>query len=454
MKILFLVMLAFVNASYAQVLSPEILYKEVSAPGSCHFDGCYDLKTVSERAGKVSFDSQEGSLDLFQARQTIKIRVGQLLPSFNLRIKNPIDVFDYIPNLVGFLFPSNWYRLKESKLHAKAQEYSFISLVANQKSMGKGLYLSTHQEIISLKILENHIAFSSKLLELMNKRYEQGEVPYEDLAELNAFNSLILADKVTLESMVGQSSNDLAYLLTDVSSTQTSGPTEVRLPELTNLPKLNAKDFIEKVLQVSPELKSMVYLTAAARFSKKARAYEFLTPESGTDNAFGFGYMANIRIGASEQEKLNIKKRAYETNLKKTLNILIGQMNSAVEIHQYSISIETSVKYILESLLSDFNASSKIDINRYISIIKENLESQNMKYTAVHSYLLAKTQLERLLLESEEYVGIAKSIPVNNSSIDCYQKKENKMIKQAVNSGELTVPDSLTFENDELSFCL
>src|SRR5665647_3450197 len=82
---------------------------------TCQFETCYSVTEAMEKAGKISFESQEGLLELFQARQEIKVRTGELLPSFNLRISNPINVFDYIPNLVGFLFPSNWFHQKESK---------------------------------------------------------------------------------------------------------------------------------------------------------------------------------------------------------------------------------------------------------------------------------------------------------------------------------------------------
>lgn len=454
MKSIFFIALFVPSLVQAQVLNPEELYSNSTRPGTCRFDTCFDLKTVSERAGKISYDSQEGLLDLFQARQMIKVRTGQLLPSFNLRFSSPIDLFDYIPNLVGFLFPSNWFRLKESKLHAKAQENSYISLVANQKSMGKGLFVATHQELINLNVLEAHISFTKNLFELMNKRYEQGEVAYEDLAELNAFQSLIKADRVTLKSMVAQSSSDLSYLLANVSVSQTSGPEEIVLPDLTTVQRLNASDYIDRILKVAPEIKGLIYLTAAAKYSKRARAYEFLTPESGTENAFGFGYMANLRIGQTEVEKLSIKKRAFETNLKKTLNLLVNQANSAIEIHQQAISIEESLKYILASLLSDFEASSKLDINRYISILKENLDTQQMKFSAIHSYLLASYQLERLLLESDEYSQIEKLIPRNKTSIDCYLRKENKIIRNAIANGELNVPDEISFESEDLAFCL
>lgn len=454
MKYLLIGLLSFNSVAFGQVLNTNALYSETNSPGLCKFDDCYDLMTVTERVEKVSFDSQEGLLDLFEARQNIKIRTGQLLPSFNLRIASPLDLFDYIPNLVGFIFPSNWFRLKESKLHAKAQEYSFISLVANQKNMGKGLYLATHKELINLKVLENHIVFTEQLLHLMKKRYDLGEVAFEDLSELKVFYSLMRADHVGLASLVEQSSADLAYLLADVSVERTAGPVEIPLPDLRNEQKISAKDYSESILKASPELKTLLYLSAAAKYSKKARAYEFLTPDSGTENAFGFGYLANIRIGLSEIEKLNLKKRAYETNLKKTLNVLATQINTAIEIHQHISSIDDSLKYILDSFLSDFEASSKLDINRFISVLREHLENQQMKYNAIHSYLMARTQLERLLLNGPEYADIANSIPSNTSSLDCYLRKENKVIKAALSRGELNLPEEIKFEDKELSYCI
>lgn len=451
--IYFIVLLTFQITSFAQTIDTNLLRREIPA-GTCKFEKCYNVEEVEEKAGKFSFESQEGLLDLFKARQMVKVRTGQLLPSFNLRVSNPIDVFQYIPNLVGFLFPSNWFRLKESKLHARAQEHSYVSLVANQKSMAQDLFYASLQETNSLNILSNHIEFSEQLSNLVKKKYELGETAGEDLQEILAMTDSLKAEAVIQNNMVEVSASEMTLLITEIEAGQISGPVQVNAPDLTTISKIDAKKFIKQVIDSAPELKSIAYMIAAAQYSKRSRGFEFLTPESGTENAFGFGYLANLRIGQAEQEDLKVKQKSFEANLKKAVNVVASKYNTSLELYQYATSIENSLTYILESLISDFEISSKVDINRLASLIKESLSTQQMKNNAIHGFLQAQSQLERLLFTAPKYTSIYSSIPKNTKNLDCYLRKENKEIKAALESGKLNIPEEITFDNDELKFCL
>lgn len=454
MKAIFIMVLfSFHFPSFAQTIDTNVLRREIPE-GTCKFERCYNVDEVEEKAGKFSFESQDGLLELFKARQLVKVRAGQLLPSFNLRVSNPIDVFEYIPNLVGFLFPSNWFRLKESKLHARAQEHSYVSLVANQKSMAQDLFYASLQETNSLSILGNHIEFSEQLSNLVKKKYELGETAGEDLQEILAMTDSLKAEAVIQNNMIEVSASELALLINEIEAGELSGPIQINTPDLTNIGKIDAKKFIKQVIDAAPELKSFSYMIVAAQYSKRSRGFEFLTPESGTENAFGFGYLANLRIGQAEQEALKVKQRSFEANLKKAITVVASKYNTSLELYQYATSIENSLTYILESLISDFEISSKVDINRLTSLIKESLSTQQMKNNAIHGFLQAQSQLERLLFNSPKYTSIYSSVPRNTKNLDCYLRKENKQIKAALESGQLKMADEITFQNEELRFCL
>lgn len=454
MKIIYCTTLLLISFQiYGQNIDVATLSQPIPEK-SCVFERCYELSEATERAGKFSFESQEGLLELFRARQTIKVRSGQLLPSFNLRINNPIDIFDYVPNLVGFMFPSNWFQLKESKLHAKAQEYSYVSLVANQKSMAQDLFYAVHRESNGLQILKNHVAFAERLTGLMKKKYELGETPGEDVQEILAMTDFLKSEAVIQENLLSFTSTELALLINDINTGEFPGPIQITLPVLTGFQKIDPKKYIGNVIDASPELKSFDYLIAASKYSKKARFYEFLTPDSGTENAFGFGYLANLRIGESETESLKISRKALEANLRKSVTTVATKYNSAIELYQYALSIEGSLNYIIENLLSDYSISSKIDINRVASLLKESLSTQQMKNNAVHGFLLAKGELDRLLFTQPSYTSIYQTLPKTKGKLDCYLRKENKHIKEALEKGALELRDKLTFTQDETKFCL
>lgn len=454
MKTLFGIIIVFFSLNnHAQELDTSILYP--AQQKECEFKECFNLKDVMDKAGKVSFETQEGLLDLYQTRQTVKVRTGQLLPSFNLRIANPIEIFEYIPNLVGFLFPSNWFRQKESKLHAHAQLHSFASLVANQRSMAAGMYFNAHQETAFRNVLNSHKQFTSALISLMTDRYDQGEIALEDLEEVKAFQNKLSTELVLQKNYIRELNSEITYLIAKEEQFQEAGPANQPLPNLQDVEVVAPETFVAEAIKASPELKSLDYLIEAARFSRKARAYDFLTPDSGTENAFGFGYFANLRIGQAEVEKLRIKKKAYSSNIKKSLLKITSQMNSSIEIYELALATRESLKYILASMMDDFSINSKIDINRFLMLIEENVANQQTILLAQHNYVQAKIQLDRLLFVTEEYKNIYADIPKPaTSDLDCYLRKENKQIMIAAQNGELNVPEEIKFERSETKFCL
>lgn len=453
-KLVFALLVLFnTERNFAQDLDVSILYPLPQK--TCEFNECFNIRDVVEKAGTLSFETQEGLLDIFQARQTVKVRTGQLLPSFNLRIANPVEIFEFIPNLVGFLFPSNWYRQKESKLHTYAQLHSFASLIANQRSMAGGLYFSSHQEVSFRRVLDTHRQFTSTLISLMMDRYDQGEVALEDLEEVKAFQNKLSTELVLQKNYIRELNTEIRYLMADENQFQEIGPLNVTLPDLRTERSIDPEVFVEDALKASPELKSIDYLIEAARFSRKARIYDFLTPDSGTENAFGFGYFANLRIGQAEVEKLRIKRKAFSLNIRKSLSKIGSQINSSIEVYELAMATQESLKYILGSLMDDFRINSQIDINRFLMLVEDNIANQQTIIMAQHNYVQAKLQLDRLLLEAEEFKDIYPTIPkLGTNNLDCYLRKENKQIMIAVQNGNLNVPDKIEFEREETKFCL
>lgn len=446
-------LLIFSSVSMSQTIDISALYSQNSQPSQCDFTSCYSQSDIMNSATVSSFSSRESFLNLFTARQNIKVKMSQLLPSFNLRIDNVFNVFDYIPNLIGFIFPSNWFRLKESKLHAKAQEQSFISTIANQKNASQGLYLMLHQESINAKIVFNHIHFAKQLLSLMQARYEYGDIAYEDIEELNAFIGFMSTDYSMQKYLIKQIQLDMDYLVDNINIDLDAGPLNIKTPEYGEMIALNANELLAPVLEAAPELKSLAYLAHAAKYSKKTRVYNFLTPDSDIDSALGFGTAANLRIASSEIEQLEINRQMTQSELTKSLLLITNGITNSIALNASAHSIQRSLKYILTSLVDDFRVSSKIDINRFLSVLNDNLRAQFMINNSSHAYLQSMANISRLLLNGPDYSEIASLIPSSTTDIDCYLRKENRKIKKAVENGELTISDNLTFSKDELAFC-
>ena len=85
------------NVQAAQMPSLDMISNAGQFTQNCEDHKCLSLKDAVDLSKKNSFENRVDAIRVYQARQFIKVRVGQLLPSFNLRIAYPLDWFDFIP---------------------------------------------------------------------------------------------------------------------------------------------------------------------------------------------------------------------------------------------------------------------------------------------------------------------------------------------------------------------
>ena len=439
---LILLTIVFAFSSSASELPPLTdLTKITPLSQDCENNNCVSLEESIELARKNNFESRIDALRVYQARQFIKVRVGQLLPSFNLRIASPLELFDYIPNLVGFLFPSNWFRLKESKMHAKAAEKSFLSLMANQINSTESLYYNLHKETINLSLYKKHQAYISKLKTVMEQREARGELQPEEVEKAKLFLSDININEITLSNALGELYPQMGYALNLPSVWNSFEIKSLELPNLNDIEPIEFDSFFDEVVKKSYELQSIEYLKLAAKYSKKARYFEFLTPDSGTENAFGFGYLNSINIGKADQKIVEVQGEMYNASLKEALYKIVSNYNTSLELYAEANNAIDSIEYILETIMEDFEINSVIEFEEFKEMINENLYFQWMKNYAIHGYLLANAQLDRLLIKGDFYEDLESLLPSKKKKkLKRYQRRENRKIDKAIKRGELN-PD-------------
>lgn len=451
--------LAFQSQAWAfyKPIDPAPLYSNLSTPGKCHFDNCFDIETVTMQAGKASFESRQALLELFKARNEAIRRKMVLLPGFNLRtyefiIPSPLD---YFANLMPFLFPSHWYNAGMSKLQARAQYWSYIATVSDQRTTAQGLYIAAHQEMMSQKIAWNHITFAEKTLNTLKSSALRGEIPSEDVEELSAFIEKMKSDYALMSNSLVDQNLDIANLLTEVDVENNPGPKEIAIPDMSNLVRTDFKALRKTANEIAPEIKAFNYLIAAARYSKRAVFWDFLTPESiHPDQSGGFQTPSRMRIADAERKEIELQKEQFEEENGKNIAHTKQQVQSATKVLEYAQSIERSIQSVLGTLFTNLDNTRQLDVNRIISLIRDNHSAQQMKNNAVHSLLQSDLFMKRVTLTGSMYQGIESEIPTNWVALSCYTRKENKMIKAAIARGELNLPEKIEFEPRDTAFCI
>lgn len=442
------------NAQAAQMPSLDMISNAGQFTQNCEDRKCLSLKEAIDLSKTNSFENRVDAIRVYQARQFIKVRVGQLLPSFNLRIGYPLEWFDFVPNLVGFLFPSNWFRLKESKLHAKASEQSYFTLVSNQVNSTESLFYNIHRELVNFQVYKNHWDYLQKLTTLMIERELQGELAPEEVERAKIYLGEVSINKISLENSFSELYASLGYAIDLPNDWDGYQIKKLGLPDLSEIEPIDFDSFIDQILKNSYELKALGFLKKAAKYSKRARAFEFLTPDSDTDSAFGFGYISNINIGKADEEIVKIQTEMMNANLKEALYKTVANYNTSLQIYDEANKALDSIGYVLESYMEDFSINSRIEFEELRDLLQDNIHFQWTRNYAVHGYLLAKANLERLLLSSEFYKDLDTLIPSKKKGkLECYQRKENRRIKKAIERGELD-GKNIKFTKKETKWCL
>jgi hypothetical protein len=446
MKIKFLTLLIIIpGILQAEILNTDFLFEDNDFIQGCTKEKCIDLNEAIELSQTNSLETKKDALRVYQAQQNIRAKIGGLLPSFNARIAlEPMELaIEFIPNLLGFLFPSNWYKMKESILFSRAQETNFRVLLANQINATEILYFAIHKELQVKRLLTKHKKFASEFLNILSIREEEGELPLEILESAKAYLAELNINEITYKRAINDLSYDIGFALNLKEDWRTVGIKPLELPNLDSIEPLNYDDYFSMIKEKSLELVSLEYLRMGAVYAKKARAWTFLDPESDVESGLGVGYFFNLKIDKANIQLVELEKKHFENRLRESLYKLINEHNSNLTIYDETMRGLGSLKIVLDGMLEDFKISGELDIDDLEGIINKILFFQLEKSFTQHTHLITKSNLKRLLWKGEHQNLISRYPEKNDGKkLRLFQRMENRMIKRLIKRGKITLPST------------
>jgi len=433
----------------AEIINTDFLLEDNYLLESCSQEKCIGLGEAVDLSKNNSLESKKDALRVYQAQQNIRSKIGGLLPSFNLRYAlEPKELaLQFIPNLLGFLFPSNWYKLKESMLFSRAQETNHRVLLANQINATEILYYGIHKELHVRRLLSKHIQFTNEFLNILSIREQEGELPLDVLESAKAYLTELNINEIIYKRVINDLFYDMGFALNLKEDWRTVGIKPFNLPTLDSVEPLNYDDYFSEVKEKSLEMVSLEYLRVAAVYARRARAWTFLDPESGTESGLGFGYFFNLNIDKANINLLELRKEDFENRLRESLYKLVNDYNSNLKIYDETVRGLGSLKIVLDGMLEDFSVSGKLDMQELEGVINHILFFQLEKSFTQHSYLITQSNLKRLKMEGANYQDLISRYPKNNNGkkLRLFQRMENRMIKRLIKRGKITLPATEIF---------
>ena len=401
----------------------------------------HNLDFLLEKLLAQNFTLRLNAERVYQAKHKVNLEIGKLLPSLSFSTGQAAannDLFTLASQVIGFVFPSNWFHFDESKLYLQAEKWGHMALQANQIN---GLYALAYQ-INFLRALHDMFGeYSHSLKDLVDQataRLENGEDRLDQKIKIENIYLMLLSDQRLLEASIQNSYYQLAFVIDlDDDKWIDFGIEKLPFPKLEELTNIKASELEAVVLEKSPEIKQFQSLLAAAKYSARSRMFDFLSPYGNEETSLGFGYLSQIKIGRSQVRELEIKLEELSANLKLAIYKVAQDYNTALEYYKnINTGLENAKKwYVL--LMRQFYEGGEYEAQEFLDAIDSILLFHSEYINIRYKFMIFQAIVDRLLMRGSYYEDLKNFAVSEPKKLSFRRKLENRKINKAIKSGEL-----------------
>ncbi len=374
------------------------------------------LDEVSARIKAQDYTILENAQRVYQAKEAIQVARMNLLPRLNLWSivgvivdwKNAVGL---VEDLVPFLVPNNWFRVRQQRLFLEAEKLGFRSLQANEILTARAIYL---QVVMDEELMMQIRSSASRIKEAVDytKLQEQfGEVPVGTSASVEAKYLALLDDQNKMDRLIYDEKRSLGMMIgvkVDSEITLIKPKQDV----ISSLPKLDLNELIDPVVKVSPEIAQFDCLIEVSRYVKREVYFSFLGISNLTRGVMGgifdqypvqaglgFGIGASVRIVRSQRSQIELQKGAATEVIKKQLAVIVKNFNSSLDTYPNIQGQLFQAKKYHDSLAERVRLGEKVSALELMDGVKTITEAETKMLALNAEVNLNLDRVKRLKLE-------------------------------------------------------
>lgn len=323
------------------------------------------LKDVAEKIKTSNLEVYDGATRVYNARQRIKFARASLLPKLNIwRLgsviidwKSAADVITQ--DLVPFLVPGNWQRVRQVKVFNEATNESFHGLTKNVIFHAKLQYFQLQQDLYQSSMQEDLLVLVNQMLkDISGQIYIRPELAawVRDLnfqktqieSDLLNFKQLIWEERQQLSIALGIETNSI-ILPEKISNFENSSDSEIQIDE-SNTDFINSSCELKEydhLIRIAPSIKKEIEWNVLGVSEIARGAGNGVFDSVPIQDGFGFGMNSSLKIHKSQTELLKKQREGV-------VQILTRQNQSIQKnfqrIKESSLVIEERMKIVNQEL--------------------------------------------------------------------------------------------------------
>lgn len=367
----------------------------------------YSLDELLGRARFYNYTTQQAAEKLIRAKEGVGRAKWALLPRFNIKIvveffvEGPLAILDNLGYIAPFLFPTNWFRWKEAGFLFEAEKGAYASLRGNQMLSVEQLFYVIHRDMRVYAYLLEHLDWLRKIQKGIEAEEKQQKLP---TGSSDFFQLAILPleqDRLHLESLIRQELSELSHAVALPPLDSISELSELSLPDLSALPRLDPKDFFRDAQLKSLEIETLKNLLSVASWVTEERRWGFIDPESDDSAGFDFGH--TLRIFRSHENEIRKKMEETHSFLEKQSGNIAWENNANIDLYAVLTQEIEKIKFAFDHLVRRHLAGDRsLEEWEYLEGLAElgnrRLRAEVKRLNVIHEHLMTQAKYQRLLL--------------------------------------------------------
>lgn len=276
-------------------------------------DRTYSVDEIVGRAKFLNYTIQQEAEKVFQARESLKIAQGNLLPHIQIRnifsvvLMDAAGVVESLGNFLPFLFPSNWYQAEGAKSLFHAQRKSFASLRGNEMQAAEVLFYLTQRDEALLQLVDSHIAWLEEFEKNILTEERVGILPHGSAEYFGVRVLSMKQDREQIQRLLSVERASLSQAIGLPALAGVSSTVSFSERDLSQMPAIDVGSLSDIAKKRSLEAEVLDALALASDSAKNVAAYGFLNPS--IEATFGFATPHRIKVGRSQRREIERKRK-------------------------------------------------------------------------------------------------------------------------------------------------
>ena len=376
------------------------------------------LEEVVRKVSSENYLVLENALRVYQAKESIQVSRGNLLPNLNLwKIAaipfEPLMALGEISDIAPFLVPANWFRVQEQKILSLATEEAYRALWANEVMTAKALYFKILLDEAILKHLQEIQRQFETILIIAETREQLGGLRQGAAREIEIQILGLQEDMRYLQVLLTEERTMLSYVMGH-DLTEDLNLASIEIPDIKTFEPLFYSDFEFRSLDSSPEIRQFEHLISVSAFVKKEVLFSFLGSsmmsrgvEGGVfdmlplQQGLGFGTMPSLRIVKAQKEILKTQKRGIEETVRRQLKILIHNYNIDLENYDNLQKRVALTQKAIDQLFERLSLGAEVAMNELVDASRDHIEADIAFLSVQYRFLEHEDKLSRLIFHGD-----------------------------------------------------